>query len=172
MNLYHYVKQGGIIMYILVFINIIGIAIMINKFILLYKKQKSISLIADELKKNLKNKINNNDITASIELAKQEVKSYVSKSEWGLNTIKVIASIAPLLGLLGTVLGVLLAFEVMSKTGLANPSNFAKGISMALVTTIGGLIVAIPNFIGHHYLISMIDKIESETEKQLISKIL
>ena len=92
--------------------------------------------------------------------------------EKGLNTVKIIASISPLLGLLGTVIGVLVAFRVMSQTGLNNPASFAQGISMALITTVGGMIVAIPHYIGHNYLIGMVDQFETNLEKELLSDVL
>jgi biopolymer transport protein ExbB len=60
----------------------------------------------------------------------------------------------------------------MSSTGLNNPAHFAKGISMALITTVGGMIVAIPNFIGHNYLVGMLDNLEANIEKKLLSKVL
>jgi biopolymer transport protein ExbB len=60
----------------------------------------------------------------------------------------------------------------MSQTGLNNPASFAQGISMALITTVGGMIVAIPHFIGHNYLIGMLDSLESKLEKKILVKIL
>jgi len=107
-----------------------------------------------------------------IELIKQEIQSYMHGLEKGINTIKIIAQIAPLLGLLGTVVGVLMAFKVISQTGMSNPANFAEGISVALITTVGGLIVAIPHFIAHSYLLGYLDQIESTLERELISKVL
>ena len=92
----------------------------------------------------------------------------VHRMESGLNTIKIIASIAPLLGLLGTVIGILSAFRVIADAGLSNPSLFAGGIAMALLTTVGGLIVAIPHFVGYNYLVSALDNYEIELEKRLV----
>ena len=82
------------------------------------------------------------------------------KLENGLNTIKIIAAISPLLGLLGTVIGVLMSFSQMAKGGMGDPSSFANGISLALITTVGGLIVAIPHYIGHNYLLGNLDELE------------
>ena len=59
----------------------------------------------------------------------------------------------------------------MASTGLSNPSDFAGGISMALLTTVAGMIVAIPHFIGHSYLIDLVDRFESTVEKEVISKV-
>jgi biopolymer transport protein ExbB len=76
------------------------------------------------------------------------------------------------MGLLGTVIGVLMAFQIMSESGLTDPSAFAKGISMALITTVGGLVVAIPHYVGHNYLLGMVDNLESDLEKQVLTKII
>lgn len=81
---------------------------------------------------------------------------------------QIIASITPLLGLLGTVLGILSSFSIISQKGLDNPNLFAEGISLALITTFGGLIVAIPHFVGHNYLKSYLDQSERKLEKSII----
>ena len=172
MSLFEYIQQGGTIMYILVLLNIIGFAMMITKFWLFSKESKATGELSNEISSRLKQGNDQKDSQTMIELAKQEIAVYISQIEKGLNTVRIIAGISPLLGLLGTVIGVLLAFQVMASQGLNDPSFFAKGISMALVTTVGGMIVAIPHFIGHNYLMGMVDSLEAKLEKEVISKIL
>lgn len=172
MQLFEYIQQGGPIMYILLAINVLGIAVMISKFIVFKQDHKRIDDIVLRLTDRLDDKEKQKDTGSLIELAKQEISVEINGMEKGLNTVKVIASISPLLGLLGTVIGVLIAFRVMSETGLNNPASFAQGISMALITTVGGMIVAIPHYIGHNYLIGMLDSLEVTLERKLISKIL
>lgn len=172
MPLYHYIQQGGPIMYILLIINIVGFAIMISKFVIFSKESKQTSTLAESLSGRVKETSSSSDSNAIIEVAKQEISSHVVDMEKGLNTVKIIASISPLLGLLGTVIGVLVAFRVMSETGLNNPAQFAQGISMALITTVGGMIVAIPHYVGHNYLLGMLDRLESDLEKELLGKVL
>jgi biopolymer transport protein ExbB len=106
-----------------------------------------------------------------VQILKDEVQNKVHNLESGLTTIKIIASVAPLLGLLGTVIGILSAFQVISEQGLANPSMFAGGISMALLTTVGGLIVAIPHFVGYNYLTGLLDDLEIRLEKNAIREV-
>jgi len=171
MRLIDYIHQGGPIMYILLILNIIGFAIMISKFFILQKEKKNTEVLTEQLSQEII-KQKQKDTNTLIELTKQELSTYVSGLEKGLSTVKIIASISPLLGLLGTVIGVLLAFKVMSNTGLNNPAHFAQGISMALITTVGGMIVAIPNFIGHNYLIGMLDQLEASLEKKLLHQVL
>jgi biopolymer transport protein ExbB len=170
MRVFDFIHQGGAIMYILVLINILGIAIMATKFFALSREKKNEDLIISDLSEKMSIHGNIKDSTALIELSKQELNGFISKLEKGLNTIKIIATISPLLGLLGTVLGVLIAFNVISQTGLSNPASFAQGISMALITTVGGLIVAIPHYIGHNYLLGMLDELEGNLEKKLLAK--
>ena len=145
---------------------------MIAKFMLLMREQKLTTINVASMQEGLKTKTGSLSGEALIELIKQEIQSYMHGLEKGINTIKIIAQIAPLLGLLGTVVGVLMAFKVISQTGMSNPANFAEGISVALITTVGGLIVAIPHFIAHSYLLGYLDQIESTLERELISKVL
>lgn len=69
-----------------------------------------------------------------------------------LNTLGTIAAISPLLGLLGTVVGMIDVFAAITTQGVGNPAALAGGISAALITTAGGLVVAIPALIGYRYL--------------------
>jgi len=172
MSLFEYIQKGGTIMYILVLLNIIGFAMMATKFWLFNKENNHTEELAIEIGGRLKAENHAKDSQTMIELAKQEIAVYISQVEKGLNTVRIIARISPLLGLLGTVIGVLLAFQVMATQGLNDPSFFAKGISMALITTVGGMIVAIPHFVGHNYLMGMLDGLEAKLEKEVLSKIL
>ncbi len=168
MSLWNYIQQGGAIMYLLLLLNIIGFALMISKFVILKREASNAVDTASRLSGN----IPKGSADSVLELAKQEIASYIAGIEAGLNTIKIIATISPLLGLLGTVVGILLAFQVISQTGLSDPANFAQGISLALITTVGGLIVAIPHFIGHTYLIGSLDRLEAQIEKSVLAQVL
>lgn len=172
MRLYEYIQQGGAIMYILLLLNIVGMTIMLAKFFLFNKQKTTLDVVAADLANKIEGPTEGKDNSTKIEMIKQELTLHMGKTEKGLNTIKIIASISPLLGLLGTVLGVLVAFQVMAEKGQSDPSLFAGGISMALITTVGGLLVAIPHFIGHSYLMGMLDDIESGLEKSIIGKLL
>ena len=88
------------------------------------------------------------------------------KLEFGLNFIKLIAGIAPLLGLLGTVTGMIQTFQAMMIYGAGDPQLMAGGISVALVTTMLGLIVAIPLLIIHSFAASLSRSVQSTLEEQ------
>jgi len=88
-----------------------------------------------------------------------------AKLERYVGVVGAVASISPLLGLLGTVTGMIKAFNVISVQGVGNPASLAEGISEALITTAAGLIVAIPAFVMYRYLISKVDRLVLTMEK-------
>jgi biopolymer transport protein ExbB len=85
-----------------------------------------------------------------------------------LNTLGTIAAIAPLLGLLGTVVGMIKVFAEIMTQGTGNASALAGGISEALITTAAGLTVAIPALVMHRYFTGKIDGIVVELEQETI----
>jgi biopolymer transport protein ExbB len=86
--------------------------------------------------------------------------------EWGLQLIKVLYVVAPLLGLLGTVIGMIQTFQQITLFGTGDPKMMAGGISMALVTTVLGLVVAIPLTILHSVLASKSKALVRTLEEQ------
>jgi biopolymer transport protein ExbB len=84
----------------------------------------------------------------------------------GLRPLATIAQVAPLLGLLGTVSGMIIAFSEISTSGTGNPSLLAGGIGQALVTTAAGLMVAIPVLVGQNYLASRVDAVLTEIDRR------
>ncbi|ELJ8442688.1 MotA/TolQ/ExbB proton channel family protein [Vibrio cholerae] len=86
--------------------------------------------------------------------------------ETGLSMLKLLAALAPMLGLLGTVTGMIETFQVITQFGNGDPKVMAGGISMALVTTVEGLIAAIPLLLGHNILSAQAEAIRNILEKQ------
>ncbi|HEV2110017.1 MAG TPA: MotA/TolQ/ExbB proton channel family protein [Gammaproteobacteria bacterium] len=83
-----------------------------------------------------------------------------------LITLGTIATISPLLGLFGTVLGIMRVFATISQVGLGNPAALAGGISQALITTVVGLGVAIPAYAAHRYLRGRVDDLVVSMERE------
>jgi biopolymer transport protein ExbB len=166
-DLITYIDRGGIIVYILIFLNIIGFTIMFWKLVVIALSSNKREFLINEIITFAKD---NNE-----EFKKDSIENFINrkirKLEFGLNTVKIIASIAPLLGLLGTVIGVLDSFDSITKSGLGDPSIFSSGISVALITTIAGLIVAIPHYIGYNYIVGILDDIELKIQKEVLKKI-
>ncbi len=95
------------------------------------------------------------DIEKSIENA---ALYEMSRLERGLVVLATIANVAPLVGFLGTVTGMIRSFDALSQAGLSNPGLVAEGISEALITTAAGLIVAVPVQIAYNYFMANINK--------------
>jgi biopolymer transport protein ExbB len=76
-----------------------------------------------------------------------------------LNTLGTIAAVSPLLGLLGTVIGMMRVFDAIAQLGVGNPRDMAPGIATALITTIAGLCVAIPSLIFYRYFRGRVDEL-------------
>lgn len=85
-----------------------------------------------------------------------------------LNTLGTIAAISPLLGLLGTVVGMIKTFNAITSVGVGNPAALAGGIAEALITTAAGLCVAIPALIAYRYLRGKVDELVIQMEKEAI----
>lgn len=84
--------------------------------------------------------------------------------ERGLTLLEIIASISPLIGLLGTVLGMVTVFNAISAQGIGNPQVLSDGISKALITTVAGLSVAIPALGFHSWLSRRVDEFATEMQ--------
>ena len=92
----------------------------------------------------------------------------VHEMERYLDTLCTIAAITPLLGLLGTVIGMVKVFTAITTHGVGNPTVLAGGIAEALITTGAGLSVAIPALIGYRYYRNRIDTLVVDMEKEAI----
>lgn len=92
----------------------------------------------------------------------------VHELERFLNTLGTIAGISPLLGLLGTVTGIIKAFNAINEGGMGDPRMLSGGISEALLTTAAGLVVAIPALVAYRYLRGNVDRIVIEMEKDAL----
>jgi biopolymer transport protein ExbB len=89
----------------------------------------------------------------------------MSKLERGLVVLATLTNIAPLLGFLGTVIGMILAFQSIEAAGEVEATLVAGGIKVALLTTAAGLMIAIPVSIGHNYFVSRIDSLVIDMEE-------
>ena len=101
----------------------------------------------------------------------EEGRQVVHELERYLNTLGTIANISPLLGLLGTVIGMIKVFAAITSAGVGNPAVLAGGISEALITTAAGLSVAIPAVIFHRYLSGKVDRIVVRMEEQALKMV-
>ncbi|HEX7037002.1 MAG TPA: MotA/TolQ/ExbB proton channel family protein [Pseudomonadales bacterium] len=101
--------------------------------------------------------------------AMEEVASQVSHDlERYLTSLGIIASISPLLGLLGTVVGMIQVFTALMLEGTGNANVLAGGISQALITTAAGLSVAIPAIIFHRFFLRRVDELVVTMEQEAV----
>ncbi len=190
MDLFSIFLKGGLLMWAILACSVLGIAVVVDRFIVLRKakinvpafmvrirglvKKKDISgaisycmeeksPIANIIRKGLKKyNLGHERVKEAIENAgRQEI----SRLEKGLTVLASVAGIAPLLGFLGTVTGMIQAFMIIEDLkGAANPSDLAGGIWEALLTTAFGLIVGIPALAFYNYFLSAIKKLVGDME--------
>ena len=110
----------------------------------------------------LENRQDIEDMRQELVIATNEAAvSYLGRS---LNALGTIGVVAPLLGLLGTITGMIRAFDAIARAGVGDPGAVAGGISEALITTASGLIIAIPTIVLHRYLSGRADKVFKRIE--------
>ncbi|MDH5230678.1 MAG: MotA/TolQ/ExbB proton channel family protein [Gammaproteobacteria bacterium] len=110
------------------------------------------------------------EVKTKVDLVKQfntHLGQLMPHFEGMLPTIAIIGSILPMLGLLGTVTGMIEVFEVIALHGTGDPQEMAHGISQALLTTASGLIIAIPVIFSHHLLVRRLRLMLSLTEQSM-----
>jgi biopolymer transport protein ExbB len=167
MRLIDFINAGGTITWILVALNVVGLSLVLWRLFIFRDFKRKLDAEAGAVAAELSAQFATKSLLSHLELVKDAIYRRVHELEFGMNTIKVIATTAPLLGLLGTVIGIYQAFQVISARGLNDPGQFAEGISLALITTIVGLIVAIPHYIAHNYLTGQLDELELQMEKHI-----
>ncbi len=182
--------RGGIVMIPLVLCSIIGLAVVIEKFYNLRKNKilipeiisviESIKSLQDVklatticernngpfpniILSGLRNQ--NLEMEEIKELINDEGRQQVRTLERGLPVLETVASIAPLLGLLGTVLGMIKVFTVISTQGTGQASLLAGGISEALITTATGLVIGIPLLVAFNYFTNKAENFIMDIEK-------
>ncbi len=158
-----FVLKGGFLMYPILLCSVAGLAIIINKAVQYRRIFRSIERPLNEVLQ-ARPPVLEPLIEAVEEGCDEQELSVVGtrqvrEAERGLSWLGLIATITPLLGLTGTVIGMIKAFMVIAASTSVNPSMLAGGIWEALITTAAGLLVAIPVSVGHHYLEKQADDI-------------
>ena len=175
------INQGGIVAYIILIILFSGLGLGFFRFAFLFNSQKS---LMEELESgsykdgsplkdindvmSQKDKLNQDQLETKIEAILSSTGPMYEKS---ISTIKLLAAVAPLLGLLGTVIGMIGTFQAITLFGTGDPKLMAGGISQALVTTMLGLIAAVPLLFMHNQLDTRSREIIQIIEEEAIGKI-
>ncbi|MFY9146689.1 MAG: MotA/TolQ/ExbB proton channel family protein [Bacillota bacterium] len=176
--------KGGVIMYPILLCSIVALAVVIERMIVLLRRNAD----ADELLEDVRYAVDAGRIIEALQIAKRsrsplsnmivaaltsmgkprtEVEEMVRTAgeqelrrlEKNLPILELVVTIAPMLGLLGTVVGIIKSFNVLGATaGLTDPAVLSIGIAEALITTAAGLIVAIPTQAMYTYLNGLIER--------------
>ena len=155
------IKQGRQVGYIIIFVGLIGISIAFWKLFTLYSMSSAVATQAQSKTHDKSNPLGRvlavgeehmgKDIeTLELRLA-EAIMAERPAIERGINIVKIISVVAPLAGLLGTVTGMIVTFQQITLFGTGDPKIMAGGISQALVTTVLGLVVAIPTTLLHSF---------------------
>ena len=170
------VQEGGVVGYVIIGLGIIALIIAILKILMLMGVEAKVNKQAKDLKRpSLSNplgrvlKVFQDNRESDPESMELKLSEAMLKESPKLNAlimfIKIIAVVAPLLGLLGTVTGMIQTFQAITLFGAGDPQTMAGGISQALVTTVLGLVVAIPTVFLHWLASSRAKRVEDALEE-------
>lgn len=190
MSAYDIFRQGGILMWPIAACSVVALAIAIERFFSLRRA----TIDTREFMDTMRNVLRQNRIQEAVNIcdetdapvsrilkagilkhnrSKEDIREAIQDAgnleiprlDRYLSAMATCAHIAPLLGLLGTVQGMIRAFaQIQHKQGLVNPSDLAEGIGNALITTAAGLTVAIPTLVAYNYFVSRVDNMVLEME--------
>ena len=171
------IEEGGIVGYIILILGVIGAVIALLKFLILKTVESKVLRQARDIKRpSLSNplgrvlKVFQDNQTADPESMELKLGEAMLKESPKINSwimfVKIIAVVAPLLGLLGTVTGMIQTFQAITLFGAGDPQTMAGGISKALVTTVLGLVVAIPTVFFHWVISSRAKRVEEILDEQ------
>ena len=189
----YYLTVGGPLMWILFGLSIVSTAIILERLVFFFRKEKSLS---KDFKSNIILSVSSDDMCRAIEICDREkntvgctVKCFLTRCnkngdfhhfdqlikeigmeeigplEKRLHLLAIIGYIAPMIGLLGTVTGMIDACRNLSTFGAGDPTLVADGISKALLTTAAGLSIAIPAIVVYNLLNKKIEEIEEDIDK-------
>mgnify|MGYP002752125469 FL=1 len=188
----HYLEVGGPILWVLVIISIGAFAVVLERIVFFARNEKNVgsnfkdeilslvaskkldeaialcdtkkSCVASAVRKFLQKAPKGIDVQDYEFILKEVTNQEISPYERRLNLLASVISISPMLGLLGTVTGMIRAFTNISKYGTGDAAIVADGIAEALLTTAAGLMIAIPVIVVYNYLNRRLEKMENEID--------
>lgn len=192
--MFELIQKGGPVMYPIILCSMLAFAIVIERFYHLYKAR----IDTKDFMNNVDITVKRNRIAEAIKIcdrtpgpishivkagilkhdrSRQEIRESIEdaghqevpKLEKHISLLATIAHVSPLLGLLGTVTGMVRAFQIIQEKSASfnpvSPGDLAGGIWEALLTTVAGLIVAIPTVVAYNYLVNRVDEFVLEMER-------
>jgi len=193
-----FIVQGGLVLWIIMVLAVVATAVVIERLLyfrgIAVDEVKLFSRVSACLEKGhfdealaicdtnlsplsglMKVGIENRDMPEAVqkEMLRDAAAQEVPRLEAHISTLGTISNISPLMGLLGTVVGTMKAFGVLGQFGaVSDPSLLAKGVAQALITTVGGIVVAVPSVIFYNWLVTkvnaMIIRMENQVNKMIL----
>lgn len=190
--MFKFIEDGGIIMYPLLVCSVISLTFSIERlfFWIREKRGRDVKLLDKVMREAEDGNYNNalrlgqgskdhvvrvissglthieSSMISALELAAGDE---INRMKKGLSVLDTIITMAPLLGILGTVIGIIQSFESLGQTGVEDPKAVTGGIAVALITTAAGLIIAIATIIPYNYFLSRLEKATKNMEKYITS---
>ncbi|OGP12129.1 MAG: hypothetical protein A3G39_09130 [Deltaproteobacteria bacterium RIFCSPLOWO2_12_FULL_43_16] len=180
--MFEIIAKGGFVMAPLIICSVISLAVIIDRSLFWLKQRKEISaeeflkLVEAGREKELAEKTNessliqmlaagiaNKNSSASVAMESAATKEVIKMKKY-LPAMDTIITLAPLLGLLGTIIGMIRSFDVMSLAGLGQPHAVTGGVAEALIATATGLTVAIITLIPYNFFLNKVEKAVEEME--------
>ena len=192
--MWQFILKGGPIMGLIIMCSVMAFAVFLERMWYL----RGAKIDTRKFMQDISNKVKNNKVMEALDMCnitkgpiarilkagimkydrpRSDIKEAIEDAgvhevpllEKNLGVLATIAHISPLLGLLGTVVGMLKAFQVIEEKAMSmvpvNPGDLAGGIWEALITTVAGLSVAIPTYVVYNYLVSRVDNFVLDMEK-------
>jgi biopolymer transport protein ExbB len=189
-QLYTYFRQGGPMMWPLLFFSLLALTFIIERFIALTRAKINVNEFLTRVRKAL---LVNRNVKEAIKVCEQyqgpvasvmkagllryghtreDIEKTIENAalyeldrlERGMGVLATTANVAPMLGFLGTVTGMIKSFATLASEGLTNPGKVAAGISEALITTAAGLMIAIPAQLAYNYYTTKINRFVRDIE--------
>ena len=179
------ILKGGIVMIPLIVCSILSVAIIIERLIF-WSKQKKGAMPEDILKmaqdgkfdelvkgssdsnssisKIILSGVKNKNTSASLAMESAAIEE-IAKTKKYLPALDTIITLAPLLGLLGTIVGMIQSFDIMSVAGIGQPHAVTGGVAEALIATAAGITVAITTLVPYNYFLSKVERATEEMER-------
>jgi biopolymer transport protein ExbB len=176
-NITERIQQGGEIGYLTIALGVLAFIWGVFRWVTLSSTASAVKAQARRPKASKANPLgrvmlayeavgNKNDVRAVEAALDDAILREIPKLESGLNLVKIISNVAPLLGLLGTVVGMVITFQSITLFGAGDPQIMAAGISVALMTTVIGLVVSIPLVILYAFASGAANRVTQMLEEQ------
>ena len=189
-QLFDIFNQGGFWMYPLLFFSLLSLTFIVERFIALQRAKINVNEFLSRVRKAL---LVNRNVKEAIKVCEQyqgpvasvmkagllryghrrdDIEKTIENAglyeldrlERGMNVLATVANVAPMLGFLGTVWGMIKSFAALAEKGLSDPSAVAFGISEALITTAAGLVIAIPSQLAYNWYTGKINRFVRDIE--------